>query len=174
MKYRTLFPRLAIFLACLLPAACSRATSADENPGRASIAGAADAGWADAIRLDNGIVELVAAPGIARVVHFSLKGKPNVLRLDGGLIGQIQDPAMDATGKYKDFGGAKLWVAPQAQWKTRWGNWPPRYGLDSAPAAWSAGRTAASPCTANLTARREWPSHARSRCGDPPWRSRSS
>ena len=82
---------------------------------------------------DNGVVELVAAPGIARVVHFSLKGKPNVFRLDDGLIGQTQNRDMEATGQYKDFGGAKLWVAPQSQWGNRWGNWPPRYGLDSAP-----------------------------------------
>ncbi len=94
---------------------------------------AADAAWSDAVRLDNGVVELTAAASIARVTHFALKGKPNVFRLDKDLMGQSQNRDMDATGQYKDFGGAKLWVAPQSQWGTRSGNWPPHYEIDSAP-----------------------------------------
>ena len=89
-------------------------------------------GWTNAVDLDNGAVKLVAVPGISRVVHFSCHEKPNVFYLDATVTGQLQYPDMNQTGLYKDFGGAKLWVAPQSQWKNHWGDWPPHFALDSA------------------------------------------
>ena len=90
-------------------------------------------GWPDAVRLDNGTVEIVVIPSVARVIHFSLRGQPNVLRVDANVAGQTQNPDLDTSGTYKEFGGGKLWVAPQDHWNNRLGVWPPHFALDSGP-----------------------------------------
>ncbi len=89
--------------------------------------------WADSVKLENNNIELIIVPEIARIMHISLKGMPNIFWHDESLIGQDADPDSNTTGKYKNFGGSKLWVAPQAIWGTVWQTWPPHYALDSAP-----------------------------------------
>ncbi len=96
-------------------------------------------GWGDAVMLANSAVETVAVPGISRIIHLSLPGQPNLFHVDAEWAGKVQDPAMDAAGSYRDFGGAKLWNAPQKDWRYAWGGWPPDFTLDSAPSVLSIG-----------------------------------
>jgi len=90
-------------------------------------------GWGDAVTLADALVETVAVPSISRIIHLSLPGQPNLFHVNADWAGKAQDPAMDAAGTYRDFGGAKLWNAPQQGWRYAWGGWPPDYTLDSAP-----------------------------------------
>ncbi len=106
---------------------------------RATVTAHAYRGWGDAVTLSNPALEVVAVPGISRIIHLSLPGQPNIFHVDGRWLGQAQDPAMDAAGAYRDFGGAKLWNAPQKDWRYPWGGWPPDLTLDSAPSELSVG-----------------------------------
>jgi len=90
-------------------------------------------GWDNCVVMSNKLVKVVIVPGVARVLHFSLNGQPNILWEDAGAKGKLQKPDSETTGDYVNFGGAKLWVAPQAKWKNLWSVWPPYYGLDSGP-----------------------------------------
>ena len=94
-------------------------------PSRISIEPATYAGWAGAYRLANGDAEMVAVPGIARVMHFSAAGGENLFWQDARLHGVAAD--LSARG-WQNFGGAKLWIAPQSAWK-----WPPPPVIDKAP-----------------------------------------
>ena len=94
-------------------------------PSRVSIEPATYAGWAGAYRLANGDAEMVVVPGIARVMHFSAAGGENLFWQDARLHGVAVD--LSARG-WQNFGGAKLWIAPQSAWK-----WPPPPVIDKAP-----------------------------------------
>jgi hypothetical protein len=96
-------------------------------------------GWGDAITLANSAVEAVGVPGISRIIHLSLPGQPNIFHVNPQWAGQAQDAAMNAGGTYRDFGGAKLWNAPQKEWHYAWGVWPPDSTLDSAPSELTVG-----------------------------------
>ena len=100
---------------------------------RVAISGQAPSAWPTATRIESQTIELVAVPAISRIVHLSLRGQPNIFHLNPEWIGQLQDTAMETTGRYRDFGGAKLWNAPQNAWQHGKGGWPPDYVLDSAP-----------------------------------------
>ncbi len=90
-------------------------------------------GWSGSIRLDTDQVSLIAVPAIGRIMHFALKGYDNVFWENSYFKGQVADPARNGTPYWYNFGGAKLWVAPQSRWADRWWNWPPPYSLDVAP-----------------------------------------
>jgi hypothetical protein len=101
--------------------------------GRATATATVYRGWGDAVTLANPEVETVAVPGISRIIHLSLPGQSNLFHVNPEWAGKAQDPAMNATGIYRDFGGAKLWNAPQKDWRYAWGGWPPDLTIDSAP-----------------------------------------
>lgn len=86
-------------------------------------------GWEDSYRLSNGTVELVFVPQIGRIMRYSYIGGRNVLWENKALTGTLADPQQAAV-EWPNFGGDKLWPAPQARW-----NWPPDPLLDSAPQA---------------------------------------
>ncbi len=90
-------------------------------------------GWTGAQRLQNPTVTLTAVPEIARIMQFSLTGSPNLIWQNPALEGQLADPQQTQQGSWRNFGGAKLWVAPQSAWNSTLGNWPPDYEIDSAP-----------------------------------------
>ena len=90
-------------------------------------------GWSDSVFLSNRSAEVIMVPQVARVLHFSLRGMSNILWEDPAAGGQLQNPDSETTGEYVNYGGAKLWVAPQSKWGTKWTVWPPFYGLDSGP-----------------------------------------
>jgi len=78
-------------------------------------------GWNDAVRLTNGVVEVVVAPEVGRVVRYGFVDAPNVLWVPEDLGGKT---ALQL-GEWQNFGGDKLWNAPQAAWV-----WPPDIDLD--------------------------------------------
>jgi len=75
-----------------------------------------------ALRLDNGTVELVVVPGIARIVRYGLIGGANAL----------WEPAVaPAPGGWANHGGDRLWPWPQRDWPAWIGTaWPPPAGFD--------------------------------------------
>jgi hypothetical protein len=81
-------------------------------------------GW-EAICLDNGVARAVFVPGIARLMAFERVGGTNLIWQDTALLGK---PADLASGDWRNFGGAKLWVAPQSAW-----GWPPDPVMDQGP-----------------------------------------
>ena len=96
-------------------------------------------GWGDAVSLANAEVETVVVPGISRIIHLSLPGQPNLFHVNPEWAGKAQDPAMNAAGAYRDFGGAKLWNAPQKDWRYAWGGWPPDATIESSPSVLTIG-----------------------------------
>lgn len=90
--------------------------------------------WPTAVPLADPELDLIAVPDIARIIHLSLHGQPNILHVHPDWLGMQQDPSMEKGGQYRDFGGAKLWNAPQSGWHRGTSPWPPDYLLDSAPA----------------------------------------
>ena len=92
-----------------------------------------DRGWTGAVPMENASVTLTTVPEIARIMEFSLRGYPNLIWQNPDLRGQRADPQGPQQGIWLNFGGAKLWAAPQSQWAAVFGNWPPEYELDAAP-----------------------------------------
>lgn len=90
-------------------------------------------GWTGAQRMQNASVTLTAVPEIARIMQFSLTDSTNLIWQNQALEGQLADPQQSQQGLWRNFGGAKLWVAPQSAWDAVLGNWPPDYEIDSAP-----------------------------------------
>lgn len=81
-------------------------------------------GW-DAIRMSNGVIEAVIVPGIGRLMHLARVGQPNLLWVNPDLKGKQPNPA--ATD-WQNYGGDKLWEAPQSRW-----GWPPDPAIDLGP-----------------------------------------
>lgn len=79
-------------------------------------------GWADSWRLSNGTVDLVFVPKVGRIMRFGRIGGPNVLWENEALVGKDPDPAAK---NWTNFGGDKVWPAPQARW-----GWPPDADID--------------------------------------------
>lgn len=81
-------------------------------------------GWAGAYRLYNRTVELVYVPQIGRISRYAYLGGKNALWENPKLLGKTPDPKN--LGKdWVNYGGDKLWPAPQAKW-----GWPPDPLLD--------------------------------------------
>lgn len=78
-------------------------------------------GWNDAVRLTNGHVDVVVAPEVGRVIRYGYVDGPNVLWVPRDLAGKTAAQL----GAWQNFGGDKLWNAPQSAW-----NWPPDLDLD--------------------------------------------
>ncbi|MCS7309327.1 MAG: DUF4380 domain-containing protein, partial [Armatimonadetes bacterium] len=86
-------------------------------------------GWEGAYRLSNGVVEVVVVPSIARIVHYSFIGEPNVLWLNPATEGKPVQP-----GEWQNHGGDKAWIWPQDEWERRTGRgWPPPSATDQVP-----------------------------------------
>jgi hypothetical protein len=87
-------------------------------------------GWQDALRLSNGIVELVIVPSVGgRIMRYGFMGGPNVLWENKAVAGK---PIK--LGDWANTGGDKVWVWPQDDWPNRMPNaWPPPAALDQAP-----------------------------------------
>jgi hypothetical protein len=89
-------------------------------------------GWVDAVWLSNGLVEAVVVPSIGRVMQFRFDGED-----DGPFW---ENPAL-AGGKassgareWANYGGDKIWPAPQAGWSEVIARaWPPPAGFDGLP-----------------------------------------
>ncbi len=90
-------------------------------------------GWAGSIQAQTTSLKLIAVPSIGRIMHVSQRGYPNLIWQEPYFRGKLADPEQTQLGYWYNFGGGKLWVAPQSQWRSAWGHWPPDYALDGAP-----------------------------------------
>ena len=81
-------------------------------------------GWHGAYRMSNGTVDLVIVPRIGRIMRYGFVGGPNVLWENPDLRGSVPDPKTPSAD-WINYGGDKLWNAPQEQW-----DWPPDPVLD--------------------------------------------
>lgn len=79
-------------------------------------------GWEQAVKVCNPDVEIIVVPEIGRVMHYAETGKPNVLWEDSSLS------ASSAENGYKNYGGDKVWYAPQSLF-----GWPPDPMIDGGP-----------------------------------------
>ncbi len=107
----------------------SKTTPARSNSSRVEAGTVTYHGWKGALRLSNGVVDLVYVPQVGRVMRYGPIGGTNLLWEKAELHGQRADPAT-AGKEWTNFGGDKLWPAPQARW-----NWPPDPALDGAAAS---------------------------------------
>jgi hypothetical protein len=89
-------------------------------------------GWADAVRLSNGLVEAVVVPSIGRVMQFRFAGEETGPFWENpALAGSLAAPD---SGQWANFGGDKVWPAPQAAWPAVIARaWPPPAGFDGQP-----------------------------------------
>lgn len=112
-------------------AGCKSAAPKQKAPERAVPAGKIT--FEDAVKIDNGVVRLAVSPSVGRVVEFGYVGQPNLVWINTQDIYDTP-PGPDT---YYNIGGDKLWVAPQALWKSAVGHdaWPPEGVIDGA--AWT-------------------------------------
>jgi len=86
-------------------------------------------GWTDCYAITNGEVEVVVVPQIARIMKYGLAGGANVLWVNEELTAEKAGEAVaPEPGEWLNYGGYKLWPAPQVDW-----NWPPDWQLDRGP-----------------------------------------
>jgi hypothetical protein len=89
-------------------------------------------GWQDSYVLSNGLVEAIVVPSISRLMQFRFAGSKRGVFWENRVLDGV--PACGG-GEWKNFGGDKVWPAPQKDWPARTGRaWPPPATFDSAPA----------------------------------------
>jgi hypothetical protein len=85
-------------------------------------------GWTDAVRMTNGEYELVIVPQIARVMKYGKMDGENLLWVNEELAPENAGEMAAESEEWQNFGGYKLWPAPQEDW-----DWPPDWSLDRGP-----------------------------------------
>jgi hypothetical protein len=98
------------FLCCVSPLTLASVTVTPEQYGQ----------WGSSHRISNGIVDVVVAPKIGRIMFYGFKGKKNILWENS----KVAKEDLLRPG-YDNIGGDKVWFAPQSLW-----NWPPDPSLD--------------------------------------------
>ncbi len=106
---------------------CTAVTSVADN--RSALRILEYKGWKNSYILTSGDTELVVVPAIARIMNFSRHGGENTLWTDTKLYGHQENIA---TENWFNYGGSKLWLAPQSKWPDG-GHWPPDIYLDRSP-----------------------------------------
>lgn len=88
-------------------------------------------GWPDAYFVSNGIVEAVVVPAIGRIMQFRFAGSERGVFWENRAL----DGAPGCSGsEWRNFGGDKVWPAPQEDWTRLTGRaWPPPSVFDSEP-----------------------------------------
>ena len=81
--------------------------------------------WRGSYRISNGIVDLVVVPQVGRIMRFAEVGKPNLL-----WEGDQEQARATKPGGWANWGGDKVWPAPQDLW-----GWPPEREYDGV--AWT-------------------------------------
>jgi len=86
-------------------------------------------GWPDSYRITNGIVEVIAVPRIGRIMLYRFLDGENVLWDNPDWSGKLRSDA--PKGVWANFGGDKVWPAPQNEWADVMGRrWPPDEAFD--------------------------------------------
>jgi len=71
-------------------------------------------GWEGAYRLRNSVAELVVVPALGgRVLSYKLNGSRNILWENEEERGKLYEHTQSPGAKWRNYGGYKLWVAPQ-------------------------------------------------------------
>lgn len=81
-------------------------------------------GWKDACMMRNRTATVIFVPQIGRIMHYGFNDGENVLWENPELEGSVPD-ILKLGKDWKNYGGDKLWPAPQARW-----GWPPSPTLD--------------------------------------------
>jgi hypothetical protein len=89
-------------------------------------------GWPGSYLISNGVAEVVVVPVIGRVMQFRMSGdEAGVFWENRALDGQL---AAAPEAEWANFGGDKVWPAPQDDWIKITGRpWPPPLAFDSMP-----------------------------------------
>lgn len=83
-------------------------------------------GWTNSYRMNNGTVDVVVVPAVARIMRYGFVGGPNLLWENEKALGKLAKP-----GDWPNFGGDKAWPWPQSEWPQRiGGDWPPPAASD--------------------------------------------
>jgi hypothetical protein len=83
-------------------------------------------GWPHCYRLSNGTAEVTVVPQVARIMQYGPAGEEGLLFVNPALTPEAIGTAEPK--EYPDYGGHKLWVAPERVW-----GWPPDPALDRGP-----------------------------------------
>ncbi|WP_202839941.1 DUF4380 domain-containing protein [Luteimonas saliphila] len=68
------------------------------------------------VQLDDGHLQVEIAPALGgRIVHVSLPGRPNLLKV-GAAVDAVPDPVPAADGENIPYMGHELWTGPQSGW----------------------------------------------------------
>lgn len=114
--------RVCVLVGCLGAGALAGGSAAEKGPVRVSRL--EYHGWPGAYRLSNGTVDLVFVPQIGRIMRYGYAGEKNFLWENPALAGKSVAPEAELK-EWVNFGGDKLWPAPQERW-----GWPPDPYLD--------------------------------------------
>jgi hypothetical protein len=89
-------------------------------------------GWEQVILVSNGRVEAIIVPQVGRVMQFRLAGaEDGAFWENPELWGKLADPH---STNWANFGGDRVWPAPQVEWKDHMKHeWPPPAGFDGLP-----------------------------------------
>ena len=87
-------------------------------------------GWPEAFILSNGLVEAVVVPAIGRIMQLRFQGEETGPFWENRLLdGKSPQPE---SSEWINFGGDKVWPAPQGEWAKIAGRaWPPPVGFDA-------------------------------------------
>lgn len=101
------------------------------TPSGLTISNATYRGWPNAWRLQNDQIEVWVVPAIGRVIQFRFRNGEDLFWENEQLRGTFPRPQSE---EWANFGGDKVWPAPQADWPTITGRaWPPPAGFDATP-----------------------------------------
>lgn len=91
-------------------------------------------GWRGALKISNGIVDVVVVPQIGRIMAFQYSGQPQTNPLYENPDWRGKTIADTDPTNWANFGGDKAWPAPQADWPLHAPRaWPPEQVIDGAP-----------------------------------------
>jgi len=89
-------------------------------------------GWENALLVSNGRVEAIIVSQVGRVMQFRFAGETDGSFWENAdVLGKLPDPQ---STNWLNFGGEKIWPAPQSEWKDHTKHeWPPPAGFDGLP-----------------------------------------
>ena len=132
--------------AALLPARAGRCTSARPHsvsvkPAPTRLFQTAYRGWPSAFLLTNGKADVILVPAIGRIMAYQFAGRPqtNILWNNAALLGKplpFAAPYPPRATDWTNYGGDKLWPAPQDDWpraQHQPAPWPPDPQMDYGP-----------------------------------------
>ncbi len=91
-------------------------------------------GWPQAVKLSNGVVEAVVVPQIGRVMAFEFAGHPETNPLYENPDWTPAKNHLPKSGEWANYGGDKVWPAPQSDWPRFIGrDFPPDRSFDGLP-----------------------------------------